>query len=739
MKHGRLYRLGAFCARWRWWVLALWIVALITLGALGKSLGGQPSNNFSIPGTEAQRGLNLLKTSFPQGSNASAQLIFHARSGKVTDADNKEAVQTTISAVKKLPHVTDVANPYTSDTGPISKNGKVALVNIVYDAEIPPLGVSDAEKLDSTVDKHRSDSLQVIVSGELPGLTQPDESGPSVAIGFVCAIVILLLLFGSAIAMSLPIGTALLGIGVGLAGITVLQAFINVPVSGPTVGIMLGLGVGIDYSLFILSRYREFVGPNAATGRDVHDAIGLACATAGRAVLVAGSTVVVSMLGLLVVGIPMISAIAYSSVIVVVVMILVALTLLPAFLAFTKRGVFRLHPVFLKRCPTTIGTSHSPFWTRWATHVTTHALPYLILTTLFLLLLASPVLAMQLGPGTDESYPQSSQLRKGYDLIEKDFGPGYNDPILLVVDLPAAKGSSAVAAHLQSLSSHLADTHNVAAVAPPEFNAKKTVAILTVTPTTDANDQGTARLIRHMRTTVIPRVTKGTGLTVYVDGLAGAYVDLDDRLGSRLILFILTVIAIASIILMCVFRSLFIPLKAAILTLISIAAAYGVLVAVFQWGWGMELIGVDVKQPIVAFVPVAMFPILFGLSMDYEVFILSRIREDYMASRDNGQAVVAGLSQTARLVTSAAAIMICVFLAFVLGSNAIIKMFGLGLATAIFVDATLTRMILLPAAMHLAGKANWWIPNWLDRILPNVHIENYEELDERSRESNSGI
>lgn len=723
--HGALWRFGRFIARHRWWVIAAWVILIIGVAVASGRLNAHENNNFNIPGTDTQRGLDVLEKDFPELAQASAQLVIHAKNGTLDAPETKSEVEKALAAVAKLDHVATVSDPYDPSTGAtVSKDGSTALVSVTYDESIARLGAPAAKKLSEAVAPADGDALEIIVAGQLVELTQPAQTDYSSMIGIVAAVIILILLFGSIVSMLVPIANALIGVGTGLILLMVLAAFIDIPITGPIVGLMIGLGVGIDYSLFIVSRYREHLGHDE--NADPVDSIAAAIASSGRAVLVAGTTVIVSLMGLLIIQIPIISAMAYSAAIVVFIAICAAMTLLPALLGFCGRKIFSLRIPFLHRRATRKGgdVDDSPFWTRWSNHVTSHAVVYLIGAFVVLVVLALPVLWIQIGPETDESLPEGSPLRNAYELIKEDFGPGYNNQVLVVAELPPNDPTANAA--VESLIDAIKKADNVVAVSPPTFDKAGDTVVFTVTPSIDGTDPKAPEFVKNLRENVVPGVVdKETGgkLTVYLTGLAAAYVDIDERLGGRLVWFILVVIAIAFLLLMVVFRSLFIPLKAAILNLLSIGAAYGVLVAIFQWGWGLSLLGIDETMPIVSFVPVIMFAILFGLSMDYEVFILTRVHEEYVRTGDNRLAVANGLAKTAKLVTSAAAIMICVFLAFVLVDNSIVKMVGIGLAVSVLIDATITRMILVPSAMELAGRANWWLPRWLDRIIPRIQLE----------------
>jgi len=537
--------------------------------------------------------------------------------------------------------------------------------------------------------------------------------------------VILLLAFGSVIAMGLPIGTALFGLGTGIATITFLSAFVDVPSTSEMLASMIGLGVGIDYALFIITRHRA----GLHRGLTVEDAAGRSIATAGQAVLIAGGTVVIAICGLAVAGIPMITFMGVGAAIVVAVMVLASLTLLPALMGFAGHNIDRFGLPGTKRfseaaVANETGSYHG--WAKWAHHVSRHPVAYLVVGLAAVLTLAAPLLDLRLGQTDSSQSPTSSTLRRSYDLLSDGFGPGYNGPLVLAVDL---RGATAPPDQVVGqLKSAVAADPGVASVPRAAVGPDGTAAVLQVIPKSAPQDAGTSELVDRLRSSVLPSALASTGGAVYVGGQTATFIDLSNRVADRLPLFIGCVVGLSFILLMIVFRSILVPLKAAIMNLLSIGAAYGVIVAVFQWGWGASLFGVHQSLPIISFIPMFMFAILFGLSMDYEVFILSRIREEYNHSGDNTGSVIVGITATARVITSAALIMISVFISFVFGGEPTIKMMGLGLATAVFVDATIIRMILVPASMRLMGRANWWLPRFLDRIIPNLDIEGESRL-----------
>jgi RND superfamily putative drug exporter len=530
-------------------------------------------------------------------------------------------------------------------------------------------------------------------------------------IGLGVAVVVLLIAFGSVVAMGLPIGTALIGILLGSAAVGVLAGFTEVPSITKIVGMMIGLGVGIDYALFIVTRHRQHL----HEGMSVADAAGTANATAGQAVLFAGTTVVIAIIGLFVAGLPAVTMMGIAVALIVVVAMIAAVTLLPGLLGLAGTKIDKLS---IHRKKHVAKPAHETVSGRWAHHVGSHPTRYALASLVALIALAVPAASMRIGMADDGNAGKDKTERKAYDYLADGFGQGFNGPIVVVVDTPTAADRAAVA----RVESALRADPGVAAVAAPAYNAESNTATLIVNPTTSPQDAKTDALVRHLRSDVLPATVEGTNAKALLTGQA-MVTDMTERITDRLPLFIAAVVAVSFLLLMIVFRSILVPLKAALMNLLSIGAAYGVVVAVFQWGWGKDLIGLEHTVPINPFAPLLMFAILFGLSMDYEVFLLSRVREAYVATGDSHSSVVDGLSSTARVISSAALIMISVFGAFILDPDPTVKLFGIGLSAAVFLDATLVRMVLVPATMSLLGGANWWLPKWLDRILPHLDLE----------------
>ena len=571
------------------------------------------------------------------------------------------------------------------------------------------------------VEAREGSPLQIEMGGDLFSSFEEASTG-SEMIGVIAAVIILLLAFGSLIAMGLPLGMALFGLALGISSMSLITYLVDIPSFAPQMASMIGLAVGIDYALFLVTRYREFL----ARGMTIEESVGRAVATAGQAVVFAGGTVVIAILGLAVAGVPFMTAAGIATSVIVLIMVVASVTLLPAFLGLVGHWINRLG---LRRKEAKDGRTVGSGWQRWGEHVSRNAWSYAIGVTIFLLALTAPVLGLRLGFPDAGTLPETRTERRAYDLVAEGFGPGINGPLVIAVDI--SQDPSVV----EPLRGAIMADEGIATVAPPEVNAEAGVATLLAFPTTAPQDDATLDTIERLRAEVFPPVLGESPARAHVGGSTASFADIGDQVTDRLPLFIAAVILLSFLLLTLVFRSVLVPLKAALLNLLSIGAAYGVLVMVFQWGWGIGIVGLDSTVPIVSFIPLFMFAVLFGLSMDYEVFLLSRVREEYLVTGDNDTSVIHGIASTARVITSAALIMISVFLGFVLGEDPAIKMVGLGLAIAIFVDATIVRMILVPAAMKLMGDANWWIPGWLDRVLPTIDIEGEAALPEPEMEA----
>jgi len=700
-----LGRLGRGAARRRWWVIGVWLLAIFGVVVANQRVGGQFRDTFSIPGTDSQRAVDLLDRRFPEQNLPTASLVVVTRSGALPATVTADLA----AAVAKLPEVASVAKPE------VSKSGDIATLTVTYSQAIGTLGEDTFDRLDDAAQGvvRSEPDVRIEYGGAIADTFdhQSSASDYSEEIGLAAALVIMVVSFGAFVAALLPLAIALVGVAVARTLLQLLAGVFTIGTVAPLLGSMIGLGVGIDYSLFIVTRYRQ----NRAAGYDVGASIGRAMATSGAAVLFAGMTVCLALAGLAFTGIPYVAMLGFSAGLFVAVMVVAALTLLPALIGVSGG---RIKPR---------DVSASTFWRRWSHGVARRPWTCVIVSVIVLLTLAAPVLSMQLGFADDGDDPKSLTMRRAYDLIAEGFGPGANGPLLVAVSLPkptpAAVGGELEAA--ETLVQRLGAEPGVVSVTGPIPNRALDAAVILVQPRGAPNAASTQELVRRLRVDVIPDATRATPLAgeVFVGGETAELIDLTDRVNSRLIWCIGFVVMAAFVLLLIVFRSVFVPLKAAVMNLLSIGAAYGVVVAVFQWGWGRSLIGLHQEVPIESFVPLMMFAILFGLSMDYEVFLLSRIREEFVRTGDNRESVATGLTATARVITSAALIMIAVFLSFLASDQPVVKMMGLGLAVAVLVDATLVRLVLVPATMELLGKANWWFPKVLDRIVPHVNID----------------
>ncbi|HET8525720.1 MAG TPA: MMPL family transporter [Actinomycetota bacterium] len=713
-----LYRLGMGAARRRWLTLGVWIAAVIAIFAAGNALGGALKDDFNLPDSESQRAYDLLAERFPAASGTSAFIVFETGEGSL--ADRADEVGSALERIGRQPHVVGVTNPLEIQ-GTVSPDGTIGYAQVSYDRTDVNLGTEPWQRLVSAVERARAPGLRVEIGGEYAAWGSQSEPGSSELIGLLAAMIILLIAFGSVVAMGLPIATAVIGLATGTGIVLILSAFVSVPEFSTILASMIGLGVGIDYALFIVTRYRQ----NLHSGMEPLHAIGLASATAGQAVVFAGTTVALALLGLWISGIAFVGMMATAAAIVVVVAVIAAVTLLPALLGFAGRAIDKLS---VHRRGREVASGEVNIWGRWGREVERHPWRYFAGAILVLVALALPLFSMEMGFPDDGTAPTSETRRQAYDLLSEGFGPGFNGPLLLAVEIddPAALPG------LERLTSAIASTEGVAAVTPPQRNEAGDAAIIRVIPTTSPQDPATTDLVQRLRDEAIPRSTP-EGAVVHVGGATATFIDLSERVTNALPWFIGAVVLLSFLLLVVVFRSILVPLKAALLNLLSIGAAYGVIVMIFQWGWGRSLLGLEQSIPVVSFVPMMMFAVLFGLSMDYEVFLLSRVREDYLRTGNNVESVVTGISSTARVITSAALIMIAVFLSFVTQPDPIAKMFGVGLAFAVLIDATIVRVILVPATMVLLGDANWWLPGWLDRILPRMQLELAEEPEEPER------
>jgi len=711
-----LYRWGRWSATRPWIAIGAWVLVSVLVVAASAGFGKQLDDSLAAPGTDSQAAADLLAGADSDAGGLTANVVATPSQDGETFVDSRRArvdLAQLQAAIGELPKVLGT-------TQELSPDGQVALVRVQY-PEIGELGASDLDALKAVLAESRaSSSLRVEAGGDLYFSFEQPPANVGELLGLVVAALILVVAFGSLLAAGLPLAVALFGLLVGASSLPLLGLLIDIPVWAPVMAAMVGLGVGIDYALFLLSRHREHL----AAGVPVAESVGRSLATAGQAVVFAGGTVVVAILGLAFAGLPFISAAGVGMSAVVLVMVLAAITLLPALLGLAGHRL-HAHGPLARRFGRRLGRRGHEHgadagvrrWSRWGAHVSRHAAAYAVAGTMLLIALAAPVLALRLGLPDEGTYPQSRTERRAYDLVAEGFGPGATGPLVVAVDI--SRDRSVV----EPLVSALAADPGIASAAATPVDATSDVAVIIAQPTTTPQDAETARTLDRVRSEVLPAALATSPATAHVGGYTATMSDLSQRVEDRLPILLVAVVAMSYLLLMVLFRSLLVPLKAAVLNLLSVAASYGVLVMVFQWGWAASLIGLESTVPIISFIPLFMFAILFGLSMDYEVFLLSRVREEYLRTGDNGYAVVRGIGVTARTISCGAAIMVSVFVGFGFGDDPVLKMLGLGLATAVFLDATLVRLVLVPATMKLLGDANWWLPAWLDRLLPKLDLE----------------
>jgi putative drug exporter of the RND superfamily len=787
-----LYFIGRFSCRHHWVVIAAWLIAAVALVAAGQASGDNTNDNLRIPGTGSTKATDLLNDHLPKQANGSNPFAFEVRTGKLTDAQNSKAVDAAVKRLRKTPHVVSAVNPLDPKGASfLSKDKSIGYVPLLLDVGPADLTEEEAQAILDTGEPAEAAGIEVSVGGYVGQQLSKPSTEISEAIGLTAAVIILLLAFGTATAMAMPIVSAIFGLACALSVIRLLQNVIEVPSISATLATMIGLGVGIDYALFIVTRHKQ----QLKAGMEVRESVARATATSGGAVVFAGFTVVIALCSLGFAGIPLVSALGFTAAIAVVVAVLAAATLLPAMLAAlgTRIDSLRVH---LGRTHPDDREPHG--WLRWAEGVSKRPWPAVLVSVAVLVVLAVPLLDLTLGQSDNSAMPKDTQVRRNYDAIAKGFGAGTNGPLLIAVNASKplqpdqgqlnaidqqqkqldakqqqlteqglaaglsqqdaeAEAKQATASQQSTLDSdrkkasnpasdpdltklqkQISKAPDVKSVGPPTVDPAGRAVVFTVISDSAPSSDRTVDLVDDLRDEVIPGALRATDLTAYVGGQTAGYIDLADRISDKLPSMIAIVVALSFIVLLLAFRSVLVPLKAAVMNLLSVAAAYGVVTAVFQKGWGAELIGLDHAIPIVSFVPLLMFAILFGLSMDYEVFLMSQMSEHYRDEGEPTKAVIDGLANTGRVITSAAMIMVCVFASFVLNGNPVVKEFGVGLAVAIAIDSTLVRCLLVPAVMVLLRGRAWWMPGLLERTVPHISVEDDSFLRERDAAAAAG-
>ncbi|MDG9723959.1 MMPL family transporter [Streptomyces sp. DH41] len=708
--------LARWCVQRRLVTVLLWLLAFGGVATAAVVAGSAYSNDYGVPGTDSDRASRLLASGFPGLGGDSETIVWRTTTGTVRATDVEQSMTRTLDRVAELPGVASVTNPYDDPDSPqISENGHTAYASVTFEDAAQDIDAGDARAVVDLAEEAETGGLQVELGGGAVALTEAPEGHLAEALGVAVAAVVLFLAFGSLAAAVLPIATALVSVGTSYAGITLLGHAMTVADFAPMLGTLIGLGVGIDYALFIVTRHRR----GLKRGLTVAEAAENAVATTGRAVVFAGATVCIALLGMLILRLNFLNGVAIAASLTVVLTVAASVTLLPALLSY-------IGPRALSRRERRRLAEHGPepelptgFAARWSAFVERHPKLLGVLALVVVTVLALPTLGLRLGTSDQGNDPRGTTTRQAYDLLAEGFGPGVNGPLTLVTEVGGAEDRLA----LDNLDASLRTTEGVSSVTPVTYNSGGDTAYLTVVPESAPQSRNTSDLVERLRAEVLPRAETGTALDVHVGGVTAGYDDFADVIVGKLPLFVGVVIGLGCVLLLLAFRSVGIPIKAAAMNVAAVAASFGIVVAIFQWGWGSELLGLGSAGPIEPFLPVIMVSVLFGLSMDYQVFLVSRMYEEWLETGDNRRAVRVGLAETSRVINSAAVIMIAVFLAFVLSGDRVIAMFGIALAAAVALDAFVLRTLLVPALMHLLGSANWWLPRRLDRLLPRISIE----------------
>ncbi|MEU5683803.1 MMPL family transporter [Streptomyces venezuelae] len=708
-----LYKLGRLAFRRRRYVALLWVVALAGAIFASSAAPAPPEDSFSMPGTESQKAFDRLEEHFPDASadGASARVVIRAPKGeKLTEGQQKSEVDRLVDTIGKGPQVSSVDDPFKANA--VSKDGTTAYASVTYKVTASELTDKARDALTAATDKTRDAGFTVETGGDAV-MAEQEMGGSAELIGIAISAVVLILTFGSLVAAGMPLLTAIIGVGIGISGIAALGSTLDLSATTSTLAMMIGLAVGIDYALFIVSRYRAEI----AEGREPEEAAGRATGTAGSAVVFAGLTVVVALSGLAIVNIPILTKMGLAAAGTVVIAVLIALTMIPALLGFAGRKVLRRKDRKKSASELSDPNAKPKLGTRWARFVLRHPLSVLLVAVLGLGAVAVPAASLELGlPDEGSSAPDTTQ-RKAYDMLSQSFGAGFNGPLMVTVSK-----DSGVADAAKTVGDSIAKIDGVAAVTPAQANKAGDTAILNVIPKTGPSDHDTEELVKSIRSTA-DGIGDDTGSEILVTGQTAMTIDFSQTLDDALLPYLGLVVGLAFLLLMLVFRSVLVPLKAALGFLLSVAAALGAVVAVFQWGWLADIVGVDQPGPIMSMMPIFMIGVVFGLAMDYEVFLVTRMREAYVHGARPGESVVTGFTHGGRVVAAAAIIMISVFSGFIMENDDMIKMMGFGLAIAVLFDAFVVRMAIVPAVLALLGKSAWWLPRWLDKALPNVDVE----------------
>ncbi len=712
--------IARWCFRHKYIVVLLWVAALAGIGAASQAAGTAYNNAFALPGTESTRALDLLKSAFPQQAGESDTIVWHVSSGSVRDPAVRQRVSEMLDKVAKAPSVAGVAGPYTEQGAmQVSRDGQTAYATVTFTGVGREVPAGDVKHVISLAQGTRTDGLEVELGGQAIQASDGVSTSASEFIGVVGAAVVLLIAFGSVFAMLLPLVTAVVSLIAAIMSIGLLSHTTTIADIAPTIAALIGLGVGIDYALFVVTRHRT----GLKAGLTPEESAVRALNTSGRAVIFAGATVCIAMLGMLVLNLSFLNGIGISAAVMVVFSVLAATTLLPAMLGILGNRVLSRRERRRLADEGAHDVHAQGFWYRWARFVERRPRVLAPIALLVMVALAIPVLSLRLGNSDQGNNPANTTTRKAYDLLANGFGPGFNGPFQLVATI----GSPDDAKALTGLADTVGHTPGVATAVAVPVRPGSTVGIIQVIPTTSPQDAKTSDLIRHLREETIPTAEKGHALKVYVGGQTAIFDDFASVITGKLPLFVGVIVGLGFLLLLVAFRSVVVPLTAAVMNLLAAGASFGVVVAFFQWGWGSDALGLGRAGPVEAFLPVMMLAILFGLSMDYQVFLVSRMHEEWVHTHHNRRAVTVGQASTGRVITAAATIMMCVFLAFVFGGQRVVAEFGIGLSVAVFIDAFILRTVLVPALMHMFGRSNWWLPRWVDRWLPHLSVEPAED------------